>query len=366
VLVELAMTDHDPEVRKLAFGRLDDHSLAEIVEKDGDYETRYRAVQNLTDQAVLTEFAKTLDNLGLRGIAVGRLLDQAVLAELARTDGNMDVRKIAVERLDDQVVLAEVAKSDEEYGPRKAAVTKLEDPGLLAEVADEGEYEDIREVAAKMLKAASPAASQVKGGFGELYCSQACYSAAGHALMDLPTSTEETCDACGSLFSPEMGMVGRVGIATKAGVEIEWYCSQSCHGEGTARHRNSTTCTYCGAPLTTSEANPPAAGKPSRPAEPRTSQTSRWESCRECTSGAGMAKDVQRYILDEDRDVLSPDKRQSIEAHLDRCSRCRAVVEGVGRDYGSVFRGLDLGTRIAVVEVAVEDGERVEDVLSRL
>jgi len=86
----------------------------------------------------------------------------------------------------------------------------------------------------------------------------------------------------------------------------------------------------------------------------------------DCSSGEQMAKDVQRYLLDVDKDAYGSDWRRRIEQHLERCSRCRAVVEGVGRDYGPVFRGLNLGMKIAVVEVAVEDDERVEDVLRRL
>jgi len=91
-----------------------------------------------------------------------------------------------------------------------------------------------------------PVAEKITGNLGEPYCCKSCWAEAGRSLLNLPTSARAVCNACGKSFSPEMGMVGRVGIATKSGVLVEWYCSEQCHSKGVDKLKKATTCTYCG------------------------------------------------------------------------------------------------------------------------
>ncbi len=97
--------------------------------KDPDPETRYKAVQTLTDQKLLAQVAETDPDRHVRWAAVDNLKDQPALARVAVNDPDQLVRLRAVHRLTDLELLRAVAKksSDEKVAQQaREKADKLE------------------------------------------------------------------------------------------------------------------------------------------------------------------------------------------------------------------------------------------------
>lgn len=76
--------------------------------KNRDWRKRQKAVEKLTDQAVLVDIVKNDDSMFVREAAVEKITDQAVLADVAKNAKHSDMREAAFAKLSDPVIKADV------------------------------------------------------------------------------------------------------------------------------------------------------------------------------------------------------------------------------------------------------------------
>ncbi len=106
-----------------------------------EMDVRLAAVRKLTDQAVLTNLAKTSAERDVRVAAIRGLIDQDALADLALHAKGAVERGAAVERLKNQQMLADIARRDPSKWVRQRAANCLTDEGLIAALVKENRKE---------------------------------------------------------------------------------------------------------------------------------------------------------------------------------------------------------------------------------
>jgi len=113
--------------------------------KNSDQEVRKAAIEQLTDQAILAEIAKTDKECAVCQVAVKRLTDQALLAEIVKTNKKSEVREAAVEKISDQALLAEIARTDRDMYVCVKALQRMTDQALIIEIAKKYRAEELQE-----------------------------------------------------------------------------------------------------------------------------------------------------------------------------------------------------------------------------
>lgn len=178
VLIQIARTDRDAGVRRLAIERIaEPDTLAAIAAEESERSLRAyageRAVElwrgtacdhdleaataaltgivNLDDQRALAAIAAHAALPAIRKRAFGELRDARALAELAKGDAAPDLRLAAVSRIDDGEVLRALAIDTTQKEVGLAAVDKLEDPAQLEHVANKAKNKAVRQRARKTL-----------------------------------------------------------------------------------------------------------------------------------------------------------------------------------------------------------------------
>ena len=197
ILVQVAKTDRDPAVRRIAIEKLEEADvLADIAARESERALRDLAgaraaelwtsvacgmdldeasealagVIKLGDQRALVEAAGKAALPAIRKRALTELRDPRGLAELAKTAGQHETRLEAVSRIDDPDVLRALATDATSKEIGLAAVDKLDEPELLESVAQKAKNKAVRQRARKIVtemneaeRAARPAvADEVK------------------------------------------------------------------------------------------------------------------------------------------------------------------------------------------------------------
>jgi hypothetical protein len=153
VLTEIAKTDQDADVRKAVVEKLtDQEALADVAESGKHRDARFGALEKVVNEAALAEIAKSSTNGDIRLAAAVKLSDatvaQVIYAQIARSDSDGGVRQAAVKKLTDQTAFAEIAMTDAAWEVRLEAVTRLSDEAVLAEVVKKpNELWDVRKAA---------------------------------------------------------------------------------------------------------------------------------------------------------------------------------------------------------------------------
>jgi hypothetical protein len=153
LLADIARTDHR-DARWKAVERLTDQTLlADLARTGSDSSVRLEAAKKLIDETLLADLAKTGSDGDVRQEAVKKLTDQALLADIARTDSYVKARLWAVHTLtdDQQPILADIARMDSDSSVRWVAVRRLTDQALLAVIARKDGDSSVREMAVKSL-----------------------------------------------------------------------------------------------------------------------------------------------------------------------------------------------------------------------
>ena len=119
-----------------------------------NWEARKAAINKLTDQAVLADFAKHGDQY-VRGYAIKNLTDQVALAYIAQNDEKYYNRCEAAEKLTDKALAQKTFADVVKYAPNthacNRAVRNLTDQTILAEVANcSSDYDILIDVAKKL------------------------------------------------------------------------------------------------------------------------------------------------------------------------------------------------------------------------
>ncbi|MGB8952048.1 MAG: carboxypeptidase regulatory-like domain-containing protein [Candidatus Aminicenantales bacterium] len=113
---------------------------------EGDLKIRIAAIEQLTDQAVLTEIATNKvtdgralisqeDEVRLAAIRNSFLSDEKVLFDIAWNDNSYDVHRAAAERITDPDMLVFMARNHEDSYVSTTAITKITDQTVLADLA---------------------------------------------------------------------------------------------------------------------------------------------------------------------------------------------------------------------------------------
>jgi hypothetical protein len=161
LLADIAKTLDDKDagnsaLRRLAVAKLTDQTvLADAAKTAGDPSIRMAALKKVTDQTALADLARNAHGDDERLKAAEKLADkglaQSIYAAMAKTASGAAVGIVAVGRLTDQALLADVVKTAADSGVRQAAVAMLTDSKVLAALAKSAADPEVRQVAAKRL-----------------------------------------------------------------------------------------------------------------------------------------------------------------------------------------------------------------------
>jgi hypothetical protein len=190
ILVQIARTDRDPSVRRIAIEKLEEAELlADIAKAEEDRALRDLAgeraaelwIQIACDEDDEVGAVAALDGLigldhqhALATVAVkaaidtvrrrasGAISDPRALAELARTSGDASARLDAVARIDDQDALRALAVDTPVKEVGIAAVDALDDGAALEIIAQKAKAKQVRQRARKKLADREEAAAKAK------------------------------------------------------------------------------------------------------------------------------------------------------------------------------------------------------------
>lgn len=137
-IARIAKHDRDRETRIAAVQQMSDQAeLTDLVLNDPDQSIRLAAFENLASADALARITLESRDSSLRTEAYRRILARInpgtslanALAKIAMEDSDPSVRRDAVDKLSDQAQLAKLATNAEDHEVRLAALKKLEDVG---------------------------------------------------------------------------------------------------------------------------------------------------------------------------------------------------------------------------------------------
>ena len=125
----------DPKIRIEGIKELDDKEiLIKMAKTDSDSDVRKIAVGKVNDESVLIDVAKNASDWKVRQKAVSKISDESVLADIAINDEDVNVCVDAVERISDESLLADIAKNARPACFERA-IKKINDPEILENIA---------------------------------------------------------------------------------------------------------------------------------------------------------------------------------------------------------------------------------------
>ena len=144
MLTHILLNNQDSIIRLANVGRLtDQNALAQIIRESNDPDVCTRAIERLNDQAILAGVVLSDVYPNSRRTALGRITDQNALAQIIRESNDPDVCTRAIERLNDQAILAEVALSHVNPNSRRTALERITDQNALARIIRESNDPDV-------------------------------------------------------------------------------------------------------------------------------------------------------------------------------------------------------------------------------
>jgi len=176
LLVRIAETDRDPEVRRLAVSKIDDAEfLVDLVAHEddptvrreahdraaaiwsrvvlcGDFDSAVEALGRLAmleGQGYLTDVILKSEDGKLRAAALSRLSDERALADVVRNTVDAAIRSAALDKIDDPDVLRAIAMDESRKPVGLAAVERLRDLASLEALAAKAKNRHVRARAQK-------------------------------------------------------------------------------------------------------------------------------------------------------------------------------------------------------------------------
>jgi hypothetical protein len=142
LLAEIASTDDDAQVRRLALDKLSDaDALARIAASERDPALRAHALERATERFTV----QAMSGQDVEGALVwlGGLDEQRPLAQLACRASSFSLRERAVERLRDERALADVVRDSRDPQIAAAALARIDDRSILRKLAMDIESRDL-------------------------------------------------------------------------------------------------------------------------------------------------------------------------------------------------------------------------------
>ena len=165
VLAELASADHEPSVRDFAGERAAKLWSSAACGDDADEAgTALAGIVKLGEQHTLAEIAAHAKVAAVRKRAFGELRDARALSDLAKSDAPQDIRLAAVARIDDADVLRALAIDTTSKEIGLAAVDKIDDPERLEQVAQKAKNKAVRQRARKVVQEIAEAEAAKRPG----------------------------------------------------------------------------------------------------------------------------------------------------------------------------------------------------------
>ena len=162
-LVEIAKTDEHSAIRYEAMKKVTDLDvLASVAREDSSQGIRQAAVERITDQSVLAEIAATDYENYVARAALARLTEPVAILTVARM-AREEISRDALKKLTDQAALSEIAKTGQWDSLRVNAIKRLTDPTLLTSIAETAPNRRVREAAAERLNT-----SELRGAVREM------------------------------------------------------------------------------------------------------------------------------------------------------------------------------------------------------
>jgi hypothetical protein len=194
LLADIARSDDDPQVRRIALDKLSDPDLlAELAERESDPSVRAHArnravdrflsaalagqgdvdgailwLAGLDEQRPLAQLACRAASAQHRRRAVEKMSDPRALAEVVRDAREQDLALSALARLDDVELLRGLAMDIDSRDRGAAVVDRIDDDTVLAAVAARAKNKGVRTRANKRLQARRSAAGDAGATGGEV------------------------------------------------------------------------------------------------------------------------------------------------------------------------------------------------------
>jgi hypothetical protein len=174
ILERVARQDPSPRIRKLAFKKIEDPELLDVLARDeadeglrktasekaiallvgaavkkGDEKASLEALSKITQLKAVVEVAKHAAEEAVRRAATNGISDPKALAEVARRADDPGVRRAAIERVTDEEVLREAALHETAKEVGLAAVAKVIDLPTLEMLAQKAKSKAVKEAAKK-------------------------------------------------------------------------------------------------------------------------------------------------------------------------------------------------------------------------
>ncbi|MCE9574338.1 MAG: DUF349 domain-containing protein, partial [Deltaproteobacteria bacterium] len=189
VLAQVAQTDRDAAIRRIAIEKLDEPEvLAAIAKADAERTNRdlagaraaeilvstalgedevaaaaaLDALIDLGDQRALAEVAGKADDAGMRTKAMARIKDARALAELAKSGADGALRLEAVGRIADPDALRALAVDSQQKDVAIAAVDRIEDEAALEQIAQKAKSKQAKQRARRKLAEREEAAKAAR------------------------------------------------------------------------------------------------------------------------------------------------------------------------------------------------------------
>jgi len=190
IIVEIARTDADDSVRRVAIAKLvDPDVLTSIAKADGspvgvfageraaalwvdaaasarDAKHAESPLSRLSDPARIVSVLHRADAVSVRRAALARLSDPRVLLDVVRDASDSELRLEALRKISDVPTLRGLAVSGDPKEAAYAAIEQLEDLDALASVAKKGKGKAVRNRAKKRLAVLAPAVEEVPAAGG--------------------------------------------------------------------------------------------------------------------------------------------------------------------------------------------------------
>jgi hypothetical protein len=117
-----------------------------------DYSTRYAAIEKLTNQPALEVIAKNSKNITERGEALKKVTNQDFLNKVIIEAAKFPfIRKSCLNNLEDQKLIVQIARTVSHWEVRKTAVVKIHDQVILSVIAQTDADAAVRITAADLI-----------------------------------------------------------------------------------------------------------------------------------------------------------------------------------------------------------------------
>jgi len=167
LLAELADTEPDPGVRAHARGRAVDRFLSAVMSGQGDVDGAILWLAGLGEQKPLAQLACRAPSAQHRRRALEKMSDPRALAEVVREAREQDVALGALARLEDVDVLRSLAMDLDSRDRGAAVVDRIEDDAALSALAARAKNKGVRARANKRLLARRSAAADASAARSE-------------------------------------------------------------------------------------------------------------------------------------------------------------------------------------------------------